>query len=251
MAHTSINRRCFFGFVGQGSALALAGGAGLSVGAPYIAAAAPAAASGFTLPPLPYDYAALEPFIDAQTMVLHHTKHHGAAVTGLNTALKDRPDLLGRDIVDLLAHIDELPAALRTPVRNLGGSHLNHAIYWATMGPRGGGQPTGALAQAIGGAFGSFDAFKAQLSDTALKIFGSGWAWLVLTPAGTLALLSRPNQDAPVMDGFAALVGIDMFEHAHYLKHQNRRADYVAAWFSVINWEAVALRFAQATSTRA
>ncbi|MCU0492649.1 MAG: superoxide dismutase [Chloroflexaceae bacterium] len=199
--------------------------------------------AGFTLPPLPYAYNALEPFIDTATMELHHQRHHGAAVNNLNNALKDYPELRQREISDLLANISQLPEAVRGGVRNAGGSHLNHMIYWATMGPGGGGQPNGALAQAIGSTFGSFDAFKQQLTDLSLRIFGSGWGWLALDRSGKLQLISRPNQDAPVMDGFNVIVGIDMWEHAHYLKYQHRRADYVAAWFNVINWESVGKRF--------
>lgn len=249
MTSTSINRRRFLGMLGKSSAVALAAGVGLKASPTFAAPAPQSTPTGFSLPPLPYAYDALEPHIDAQTMNLHHTKHHSAAVTGLNNALKDYPDLLQRDIVSLLSNINDLPENVRTPVRNSGGSHLNHSIFWATMGPGGGGQPVGALAQDMSATFGSFDAFKAQLSDTALKIFGSGWGWLVMNKDGKLQIVSRPNQDSPVMDGLHPLVGIDMFEHAHYLKYQNRRNEYVAAWFNTINWESVGLRYDQAKNS--
>jgi superoxide dismutase, Fe-Mn family len=239
-----INRRGFLGTIGKAGAVALAAGIGFN--APNTAAAATTESTptgGFTLPPLPYAYDALEPFIDTQTMILHHTRHHGAAVTSLNTALKDYPALGQRTIVDLLAHINTLPEAIRTPVRNLGGSHLNHSIFWATMAPNAGSQPVGGLANDIATTFGSFAAFQARLSDVALRIFGSGWAWLVMDQRGGLQVISRPNQDAPIMDGLTPLVGIDMFEHAHYLKYQNRRNEYVSAWFNVINWHGVILRY--------
>jgi Fe-Mn family superoxide dismutase len=156
--------------------------------------------------------------------------------------------LQGREIVDLLYHINDVPEAIRMSVRNNAGGHLNHAIFWATMGPTGGGEPVGRLAQAIATTFGSFKSFQAQLNDAAVRRFGSGWAWLVLDSTGKLQVISRPNQDAPVMDGLHALVGVDVWEHAYYLKYQNRRADYLNAWWNVVNWEAVALRYEQARS---
>lgn len=249
MKANQTNRRRFLKFVGVGGATTLAAGMGAGQSMTFAATAAQTATTGFTLPPLPYAYNALEPHIDSQTMLLHHLKHHGAAVASLNTALKDSPDLLKHDIVDLLAHLGDLPEALRTPVRNVGGSHLNHSIFWATMGPNGGGQPIGTLAQDVNATFGNFDTLKARMNDTALKIFGSGWAWLVLDGSGKLQIISRPNQDAPVMDGFAAIIGIDMFEHAHYLKYQNRRNEYVAAFWNVINWESVGRRYEQARAS--
>jgi len=204
------------------------------------------AGTSYTLPPLPYDYNALEPHIDTATMHLHHDRHHATYVTNLNNALANYPDLQGRDIVDLLYHINDVPEDIRTTVRNNGGGHLNHSIFWATMGPTGGGQPIGALADAINATFGDFASFKAEMTNAATKQFGSGWAWLVLDVAKQLQVISRPNQDAPVMDGLAALVGVDVWEHAYYLKYQNKRADYLAAWWNTINWESVGLRYDQA-----
>jgi superoxide dismutase, Fe-Mn family len=229
-------------FIRTSFATLAAGVVGIERGAAY---AQSAPAPQHTLPPLPYDYAALEPYIDEQTMRLHHGRHHAAYVTNLNTALRDQPALQGRDIVDLLFRINDVPEAIRTSVRNNGGGHLNHAIFWATMGPKGGGQPVGTLAEALTTTFGSFTNFQAQLNDMAMRRFGSGWAWLVLDRSGALQVISRPNQDAPVMDGLHALVGVDVWEHAYYLKYQNRRADYLAAWWNVVNWEAVAQRFEQ------
>jgi superoxide dismutase, Fe-Mn family len=244
MTQPHISRRRFLGAIGQGTTAALA--ANLGVGA---AAAAPAdtqLAAGFALPPLPYNYSALEPHIDEQTMRIHHTRHHAAYVNNLNTALKDYPDLLGREVTDLLYRIDDVPEAIRTTVRNNAGGHLNHAIFWATMGPSGGGAPIGTLAQAIGKAFGDFNSFKQRMNDAATRQFGSGWAWLVLDGGGKLQVVSRPNQDSPVIDGLLPLLGVDVWEHAYYLKYQNRRADYLNAWWNVVNWEAVALRFEKA-----
>ena len=253
MKTNQISRRRFLSFVGAGSAAAAVASTGvsatLSLAAP-IAQTTPQTQTGFKLPPLPYAYDALEPFIDARTMFLHHTAHHGASVTSLNTALKDSPDLLQRDIVDLLAHLSSLPTTVQTAVRNAGGSHLNHSIFWAIMQPKGGGQPVGALAQDINATFGNFDTLRAGMSDTASKVFGSGWAWLVLNSAGKLQVISRPNQDAPVMDGFAALAGIDVFEHAYYLKYQNRRAEYIAAWWNTLNWDAIGKRYDQAKASQ-
>jgi Fe-Mn family superoxide dismutase len=253
-AARSISRRRFLSSLSIGSAAALLAPAG----APAFARASlptlrrldgsftAQAGTAYTLPPLPYDYAALEPHIDAATMRLHHDRHHATYVTNLNNALANYPEWQGRDIVDLLYHINDVPEAIRTTVRNNGGGHLNHSIFWATMGPAGGGQPVGALAAAINTAFGDFAAFKARLTDAATRQFGSGWGWLVLDGAKQLQVISRPNQDAPVMDGLAALVGVDVWEHAYYLKYQNRRADYLAAWWNTINWESVGKRFDQA-----
>lgn len=248
-----ISRRRFLGSLGVGGAAALFAprAAATFAHAPLgvlrgLEAGLAAQAAGFTLPPLPYGYSALEPHIDEATMRLHHDRHHNTYVTNMNTALKDYPSLQGRDIVDLLYHINDLPEAIRTTVRNNGGGHLNHSIFWATMGPTGGGQPVGPLAAAINTAFGDFATFKARMTDAATRQFGSGWAWLVLDGNKQLQVVSRPNQDAPVMDGLAALVGVDVWEHAYYLKYQNRRADYLAAWWNTINWEAVARRFDQA-----
>lgn len=203
-----------------------------------------------TLPPLPYGYAALEPHIDEQTMRIHHTRHHAAYVTNLNAALKDHPELQARELSDLLYHIADVPAAIRLAVINNGGGHLNHAIFWATMGPGGGGEPAGPLAGVIARDFGDVATFRARLTDAAMRRFGSGWAWLVLDRSGKLQVASRPNQDAPAMDGLEALVGVDVWEHAYYLRYQNRRADYLAAWWNVVNWEAVGMRYEHAVRSR-
>jgi len=196
----------------------------------------------FTLPPLPYDYAALEPYIDAQTMQIHHGKHHQAYVTNLNAALKDYPDLQSKTIEELLRGIQQVPEAIRTAVRNNGGGHYNHTLFWEIMKPGGPPAPSGPLAEAITGTFGSVDALKARVNDAGLKRFGSGWAWLVLSN-GKLEVVSTANQDCPLMDGQFPVLGVDVWEHAYYLKYQNRRADYLQAWWNVLNWDEVLRRF--------
>lgn len=196
----------------------------------------------FTLPPLPYAFDALEPHIDARTMEIHHDKHHGAYVNNLNAALEKAPELQSRSLDDLLQHLDQVPEAIRTAVRNNGGGHWNHTMFWEIMSPNGGGEPTGKLADAIKSAFGDFNAFKTQLADAAAKRFGSGWAWLV-NDNGKLSITSTPNQDNPMMEGKHAILGVDVWEHAYYLKYQNRRPDYVTAWWNTVNWSEVARRF--------
>jgi Fe-Mn family superoxide dismutase len=195
----------------------------------------------FTLPPLPYEYAALEPTIDTQTMQIHHDKHHAAYVNNLNAAVKDQPNLPG-NVEELLRNINSVPEAIRTAVRNNGGGHANHTLFWEIMKPGGSQQPTGALAQAIQSAFGGVDALKQQINDAGAKRFGSGWAWLVLD-GGQLKVLSSANQDSPLMEGQTPILGVDVWEHAYYLKYQNRRPDYLAAWWNVVNWDEVAKRF--------
>lgn len=195
-----------------------------------------------SLAPLPYDYAALEPHIDAQTMQIHHGKHHAAYVNNLNAALEKFPELQGKSAEDLIKNLSAVPEAIRTAVRNNGGGHVNHTMFWQLMGPNGGGAPTGKVADAINGAFGSFDAFKDQMNKGGVGRFGSGWVWLV-DAGGTLAIESTANQDNPMMDGKRPIMGIDVWEHAYYLKYQNRRPDYLAAWWNVINWAEVAKRF--------
>jgi Fe-Mn family superoxide dismutase len=196
-----------------------------------------------TLPELPYAYDALEPHIDARTMEIHHTKHHAGYVNNLNNALKGHPELEAMSIEDLLKNLDKVPENIRTAVRNNGGGHYNHSIFWPIMSPNGGGKPSGALAQAIDKAFGSFDNFKEQFSNAALTRFGSGWAWLVKNSDGSLAVVSTPNQDNPISNGQYPLMGIDVWEHAYYLHYQNRRADYVKSWWNLVNWDEVAKRF--------
>jgi Fe-Mn family superoxide dismutase len=196
------------------------------------------------LPPLPYAYNALEPHIDEQTMRIHHDKHHGTYVTNLNTALEKHPELQSKSAEDLLRGINTVPEDIRTMVRNNGGGHVNHTMFWQIMGPNAGGQPTGALGEAIKSTFGGFDTFKEQLNKAAVGRFGSGWAWLV-DAGGKLAIESTANQDNPMMEGKKPILGIDVWEHAYYLKYQNRRADYCGAWWNTVNWDAVAKRFSR------
>lgn len=196
-----------------------------------------------TLAPLPYDYAALEPFIDAQTMELHHDKHHAAYVNNLNAALEKYPDLQTVSAEELVMRLDDIPEDIRMAVRNNAGGHVNHTMFWEIMGPNGTSTPTGAIAQAINDAFGSFDAFRQQFNDAGLKRFGSGWVWLVRSTNGRLEITTTANQDSPLTQGFQPILGNDVWEHAYYLKYQNRRAEYLNAWWSVVNWDAVNHRF--------
>ena len=192
------------------------------------------------LPPLPYDYNALEPHIDEQTMRIHHDKHHGGYVNKLNAALEKHSQFLEWNVQKLLRNINEVPEDIRTAVRNNGGGHANHSLFWQIMKPGGGGQPKGELADALNGAFGGFDALKQQFTDTATGVFGSGWAWVTVDGKGKLAIESTPNQDSPFMQGRTPILGLDVWEHAYYLKYQNKRADYINAWWNVVNWEGVA-----------
>jgi Fe-Mn family superoxide dismutase len=194
------------------------------------------------LPPLPYAFNALEPFIDEQTMQIHHGKHHQAYVNNLNAALDKHPELHSKSLEQLLGDLNAVPEDIRTAVRNNGGGHLNHTFFWQIMGPNAGGAPTGAVAEAINKAFGSFDAFKEAFSKAAVGRFGSGWAWLVKSGDG-VEITSTPNQDTPVMEGKTPILGIDVWEHAYYLKYQNKRPDYITAWFNVVNWAEVNKRF--------
>jgi Fe-Mn family superoxide dismutase len=194
------------------------------------------------LPPLPYDYDALEPHIDARTMEIHHTKHHQAYVTNLNAALEGT-DWADKPVDEVLANLDALPDDKRMAVRNNGGGHSNHTFFWQIMGPNGGGEPSGDLAQAIESTFGGLDALKAQVNDAGVKRFGSGWTWLVVYGGDALSVTSTLNQDSPVMEGLTPILGIDVWEHAYYLKYQNRRPDYLEAWWNVVDWEAVGRRF--------
>ena len=196
------------------------------------------------LPALPYAHDALEPFIDTMTMQIHHGKHHATYVTNLNAALEQYPDFQKHSVDDLIRSIANVPEAIRTAVRNNGGGHANHAMFWQIMAPKSGGDPSGPLADAIKASFGSFEAFKGEFKKAALGRFGSGWAWLV-NSNGKLAIESTPNQDSPVMEGRQAVMGIDVWEHAYYLKYQNRRADYVDAWWSVVNWSEIAKRYSR------
>jgi Fe-Mn family superoxide dismutase len=200
----------------------------------------------FELPALPYDYNALEPHIDARTMEIHHTKHHQAYINKANAALEKHSDLAKKSIEDILRDLNSVPEDIRTAIRNNGGGHANHSLFWTVMGPGAGGQPDGELATAVEAAFGSFDKFKDEFSQAAATRFGSGWAWLSRKKDGGLVVTSTPNQDSPLSDGLTPILGLDVWEHAYYLKYQNKRPDYVAAFWNVVNWDAVAKRFAAA-----
>ena len=200
----------------------------------------------YELPALPYAFEALEPHIDAQTMQIHHDRHHAAYINNANAALEGHPDLQAKDVLDLLRHIDTVPESIRTVLRNNAGGHANHSLFWTIMRPGGGGAPSGRLAEDIASAFGSFDAFKEQFAKAAAGRFGSGWAWLVVDRCGRLAITSTPNQDNPVMEGLTPILGLDVWEHAYYLKYQNRRPDYISAFWNVVNWDEVARRYAAA-----
>jgi Fe-Mn family superoxide dismutase len=198
----------------------------------------------FTLPDLPYAFDALEPYIDKATMEIHHDKHHGAYVTNVNKALESAPALAGKSLEELLAsNLALVPENIRTAVRNNGGGHLNHSMFWQIMGPKAGGQPSGKLAEAIKGTFGSFDTFKEKLTAAGMGRFGSGWAWLIKDQSGKLDVYSTANQDNPIMEGKLPIMGVDVWEHAYYLKYQNRRAEYLAAWWNTVNWKEVEKRF--------
>jgi superoxide dismutase, Fe-Mn family len=198
----------------------------------------------FEVPPLPYDYNALEPHIDEQTMRIHHDKHHQAYVDNANKAL-DGTEWADKDVLDVLRELDRVPEDKRTAVRNNAGGHANHSLFWEVMGPNGGGEPSGELGEAVSGAFGGFDALKEQVSQAGITRFGSGWGWLVWN-GSALEVMSTPNQDSPILEGKTPLLGIDVWEHAYYLNYQNRRPDYVAAWWNVVNWDEVARRYADA-----
>jgi len=195
----------------------------------------------FTLPALPYANDALEPHIDAKTMEIHHTKHHQAYINNLNAAIDKAPELKGKSLDDLMKSINTVPEAVRTAVRNNGGGHWNHSMFWELMGPKSGGEPTGKLADGIKSAFGDFAKFKEQFAAAGTGRFGSGWAWLV-SDGGKLSITSTPNQDNPLMDGKKAILCLDVWEHAYYLKYQNRRPDYITAWWNVVNWPKVAAK---------
>ncbi|MDX1624097.1 MAG: superoxide dismutase [Gemmatimonadota bacterium] len=198
------------------------------------------------LPPLPYSFDALEPHIDARTMEIHHDRHHAGYVKKLNAALEGHADLQEKSVEDLLRDIDAVPDDIRTAVRNNGGGHANHSLFWPIMSPDGGGEPAGSLRSAIDDAFGDFGAFRESLSDAASGRFGSGWGWLVVGSNGGLEVYSTPNQDSPLMGGDTPILGIDVWEHAYYLNYQNKRGDYIDAWWNVVNWPEVQRRFDEA-----
>ena len=216
---------------------------GLAAG--QAAAPAPAAPTGpFKLPDLPYGYDALEPYFDAETMHLHHDKHHQTYVNNLNNAVAGHPEVASKSVEELVAHLDQVPDAIRTAVRNNGGGHANHSFWWPMLG-KGSAGPSGELAKAIDAKFGSLSTFQDKLTAAALSVFGSGWAWLVKSPDGTLAIETTPNQDSTLALGHKPLLGVDVWEHAYYLKYQNKRADYVKGFLQVINWDVVSGRFAE------
>ncbi|PZD95607.1 superoxide dismutase [Paenibacillus sambharensis] len=195
------------------------------------------------LPALPYPNNALEPHIDETTMMIHHDRHHNTYVTNLNAALESAPELQNKSVEELIADLNSVPESIRTAVRNNGGGHANHSLFWTTIGPNAGGQPTGALADAINSELGGFDKFKEDFAKAGATRFGSGWAFLALTPQGNLKVYSLPNQDSPIMEGDTPLLGLDVWEHAYYLKYQNKRPDYIAAFWNVVNWEEVGKRY--------
>ncbi len=198
----------------------------------------------FTLPKLPYEFNALEPHIDARTMEIHHDKHHQAYINNLNAAIEKHADLANKSVEDLLKDLNAVPEDIRTAVRNNGGGHWNHSMFWQIMSPKGGGEPSGGLADAIKKAFGDFKTFKEKLAAAAVGQFGSGWGWLVKDQSGALSVVATPNQDNPMSNGLTPILGIDVWEHAYYLNYQNRRPDYIAAWWNVVNWDEVSKRFA-------
>lgn len=198
----------------------------------------------YELPQLPYEYNALEPNIDARTMEIHHSKHHQTYVNNLNNALANHPELEGKSIEELVKDLNSIPEDIRTAVRNNGGGHANHSMFWLCMSPNGGGDPSGELSEAINSTFGSLDAFKEQFAKAGATRFGSGWAWLCVDGSGKLVVTSTPNQDNPLTDGLAPILGLDVWEHAYYLNYQNRRPDYISAFWSVVNWEQVAANYA-------
>ncbi|WP_141431563.1 superoxide dismutase SodA [Bacillus sp. 03113] len=199
----------------------------------------------FTLPQLPYAYDALEPTIDKETMNIHHTKHHNTYVTNLNAALEGNEELLSKSVEEVISNLDAVPEAVRTAVRNNGGGHANHSLFWTLLSPEGGGEPTGELAEAIASKFGSFESFKEEFAKAGATRFGSGWAWLVVNN-GELEVTSTPNQDSPLMEAKTPILGLDVWEHAYYLNYQNRRPDYINAFFNVVNWDEVAKLYSAA-----
>lgn len=199
----------------------------------------------FQMIPLPYAYEALEPSIDAKTVELHYSKHHATYLTNLNAALEKHPELGGLSIEQILSDLNRIPEDIRTAVRNNGGGYYNHNIYWAIMGPKSGGEPTGSLGEAIRSTFGSFASFKEQIEKAGLGRFGSGWAWLSKQIDGKLVIHSTPNQDTPLAEGLFPIIGVDVWEHAYYLKYQNRRAEYLSNWWNVVNWDAAERRYKQ------
>ncbi|HUX85398.1 MAG TPA: superoxide dismutase [Chloroflexota bacterium] len=204
----------------------------------------------YEVPALPYEYNALEPTIDEQTMRIHHDRHHGAYVSNLNAAVEKHPELFSKSVEELISNLSAVPEDIRTAVRNNGGGHANHSLFWTILGPNAGGQPTGTLSDAINKTFGTFDQFKSQVQSAGATRFGSGWAWLSVNKDGSLLIESTANQDSPLSEGRTPILGVDVWEHAYYLKYQNRRPDYLAAFWNVVNWSAVAQRYEAARAGR-
>jgi Fe-Mn family superoxide dismutase len=232
-----INRRTLFTYAVTGAITLPLWGREHAFAAPF--APGDTGNGPYTLPPLPYSFKALEPHIDAKTMELHHDKHHATYVKNLNDAVTKAPELAGKTPVQLIQSLDSVPEAIRTTVRNNGGGHVNHTMFWQIMKPKGGGQPTGQIADLIKGAFGSFESFQTQFNEAGTKRFGSGWVWLVIDKNEKPQILSTPNQDNPLMDGLYPIMGNDVWEHAYYLKYQNRRPDYLKAWWNTVNWDEI------------
>ncbi|MBE9192976.1 superoxide dismutase [Gloeocapsopsis crepidinum LEGE 06123] len=201
----------------------------------------------FELSSLPYNYDALEPYIDAQTMQLHHDMHHQTYVNNLNAAIEKHAELQSKSLEDLVRELNSIPDDVRSAVRNSGGGHVNHTMFWEIMGPNAGGEPTGAVGEAIQDTFGDFETFKQRFNDAGTKQFGSGWVWLVRSPDGKLEVMSTPNQDSPITQGYFPIMGNDVWEHAYYLKYQNRRAEYLKQWWNVVNWDEINKRFEMST----
>jgi Fe-Mn family superoxide dismutase len=224
--------------------LVAAGGVATALGTlPKLALAQDEPQGPFTLPPLPYDYNALEPYIDAETMMFHHDKHHAGYVKKLNEGIAKYPELASKSVEDLLKNINSLPKDLQSTIRNQAGGHLNHTMFWSIMSPNGGGQPTGAIGEAITKTFGSFEAFQTQFNEAGAKQFGSGWAWLVLDSNKQLQVMGLPNQDSPLMSGMSPIMGNDVWEHAYYLTYRNKRDEYLKNWWNVVNWQEINQRY--------
>ncbi|MBD2388779.1 superoxide dismutase [Cylindrospermum sp. FACHB-282] len=243
----TLNRRHFLLLLGSGVAGFALENYALAEKLPSGNKTTPISAGAIELPPLPYAYEALEPYIDARTMEFHHDKHHAAYVNNLNAALDKHPELKSKTVAELLQNLDQIPADIRTTVRNNGGGHVNHSMFWKIMKPNGGGEPTGEIATAISQTFGSFADFKKQFNAAGAARFGSGWVWLVRTQDGNLEITSTANQDNPLSESQYPIFGNDLWEHAYYLKYQNRRPDYLDAWWKVVNWDEINQRFADAT----
>ncbi|AFY42753.1 superoxide dismutase [Nostoc sp. PCC 7107] len=240
----TLNRRHFLFLLGAGAGTFALDSFALADKSPI--SQAPSTTGVIELPPLPYAYEALEPHIDAKTMQFHHDKHHAAYVKNLNTALDKHPELKNKSVEELLRKLGKVPADIRTTVRNNGGGHVNHSMFWKIMKPEGGGEPTGEIATAINQTFGNFAAFKKQFNEAGAARFGSGWVWLVRNKNGKLEITTTANQDNPISEGKYPILGNDVWEHAYYLNYQNRRADYLTAWWNVVNWDEINSRFTEA-----